>query len=337
MTQFGSVGQKLSKYTREDEAEIWPADDGYHVIDMPEEWLEDYRASRMRGKGESPSSIRDFLGCPLQWMVKRHTAVDVSEPPNIWAVSGSFTHRILEIYYREAPQNRSGQLLWEMFNAGWAEINGRSTDRLGIIDDSLRRDFDYLCSNETYPDAFRGRFYNMIRDALQGLYNMEPYPQNVDVIDVERWSLLVWNGIPIRGKIDRTVSAGMGEVVIEDYKTGKVKGEGDDTIYADHLIAMGIYALSHEDEKDQLVRGVRLLHITHETAIESEITNEKRDEVASVLNAITSDMEYIKESGRIPYVPNAEAQCAYCPIRNACPAWGHDEQTLRSIDPRLVS
>lgn len=329
------ASQKLTKYTREDEESIWPSEDGYAVIDLPREWAEDYRASRARGKGESPSSIRDFLGCPLQWIIKRHVSVDVSEPPNIYAVSGSFTHRILELYYREDPSVRSGQLLWDIFVTGWNELNRRADRSMGVVDDSLIKSYEELLSNQSNQDATRGRFYNMSKDALNGLYQMEPFPQNIDVVDVERWSVLNWNGIRINGKIDRTVNYAPGEVVIEDYKTGKVKGEGDDTIYADHLIAMGIYALSHEQERQQKVRGVRLLHITHKTAIDSEITDEKRGQVADVLNAITSDMEYIKESGRVPYCPDAEAQCAYCPIRDVCPAWGHSEDDLLSIDPRL--
>lgn len=310
---------------------------------LPDEWLVSYREDVERPR-ETPTSIRTFLGCQLRWFLTYYsdlgeqelTGEDLSFPQ----VSGSMFHRVLEVFYSEPRSLRTPELLKRTFHSAWDAIKQRSES--GIIPEWLQAEFNLLEGVQADVERFRSGFYSRCRTLMERTLEVEPDPSEVKIIANEARLGMEWNGIYIRGRIDRIVGEEGGVETLDDWKTGADPNIPDENIHLlqDDFIPMGLYALmrSRQDSVDleepgHLVRLVRVIYLGGPAVYGIKINQDALDDVMALLNDTTRAMLDLATDGEIGMnpqsVPDEEHEgevlpagnCAYCPAAGICPAW----------------
>lgn len=304
-------------------------DDEEHLYEMPESW-----AAVLRDRSywtESPSSIRNFIACPLKWWLERYSPAPEGEPRYPLTV-GSFIHRIPEVFYSEPPEERDEDHFMRVFRNAWDDIVQEAST--GIIPKGLQDEFNFLVENAPNPDAFRGMFFKKSRTCVESLIEIDGDPSEIDVVCNETWCRAEVNGIFINGKIDRIKKDKLGREVIQDYKTGRVPDipeEGPVDYFNDELIAMIMYAYMRALEigggeltDTSSLGALELLYLSANEVVRIKITDELLQDAKHILEEVTADMREVARTGKIritgantPY----QDQCNWCPAQAICPLW----------------
>jgi len=312
------------------------------VVELPQEWVDSFNSAKTRS--ESPSSIVSYLQCPLRWFIDRHAPFERIKSPTRWTVLGTFVHRVLEVFYTEPPQNRTPELLSEIYEYAWELLeSGDTTD--GLIDPSLEEDYRITLRTDRFgAESVKKYMRTRSKEIVEGYLDwFEPDPENVEVVSNETWIRGEINGVRVQGKIDRVVLDENGNEIVEDYKTGKTVGVTEDfdgpRIFEKTLIPAGIYAwLRMEMTRKELlpskVTSVRLLYIGAEPepeSVEVQINDNTIARIKTLIGRITSDMDDMvnkhKEILAIPAetVGERRGYCEYCPVLKHCPAWTNSD------------
>lgn len=242
----------------------------------------------------SPSSINTFIQCPLKFKFSRIDGL--REPPTEATLLGNFVHDILESLYKKPASERTLNTARLLARAVW--------------------DADYAepVTNLIGPhkvNDFRWRAWFCV----ENLWQLEN-PEDVEFAGIEREVKAAIDGVNIRGFIDRFTKDDDGQIVISDYKTGKVPGPGYEN---DKFLQLFIYAALLQEEKVGTVEAVELVFLKGPKRLARPVTQEIIDETRTTLRQIKLQIDERCDAEHFEY--KKTHLCNWCFFKSSCPAW----------------
>jgi putative RecB family exonuclease len=252
----------------------------------------------------SPSKVSSFRDCALAF---RFSAIDrLPEPPSLPAAKGTVVHRALELLHclpgpERTPDAAVGCLA-------------------GAMD-------DVLSSDEYAPLALAGEqreaFHAEAGELVQRYFRLED-PRRIEAIGMELELQAEVGGVVLRGIIDRLELDADGELVVTDYKTGRVPSE---RFEQGRLGGVHFYAYLCEAVFGRRPARVQLLYLAEPVAIVAEPSDQSIRGLERRVGAIWSAVERACE--REDFRPNPGRLCDWCAFKAHCPAFGGDPATAR--------
>ena len=253
----------------------------------------------------SPSKVASFKDCAMAF---RFSAIDhIPEPPTVWAAKGTLVHRALELLYLEAPQDRTVEVALAHLATSTPEIlDSREYVDLTFTDDA-REAFD-LDAQRLVRNAF------LLEDVRQ-----------VRPIGLELRMEAHLGTLKLRGIIDRLELDENGDLIVTDYKTGKVPGVNFEQ---GKLGGVQFYAFLCEQMLGRRPARVQLLYLSEPVAIISEPTEQSLRGLKMRASAIWKAVE--TACIRDDFRPKPSRLCSYCSFQQWCPAFGGDPKMAPS-------
>lgn len=242
----------------------------------------------------SPSRASDFKVCPQLFKFK---AIDRLEtPPTPQQARGTTAHLALQRLFDHPPDERTPDLLYDLFRQAWAELK---------------------------PGEFPELFTNVQEEQAWGMASLEILanyfgvedPRAVEPLDRELDLEEQLSGMVIRGILDRMEEDPDG-LVITDYKTGRAPPER----YAlPAFFALKIYALLIRKRMNRTAAKLRLIYLNGPSVYELAVTDRQLNAMERQLGALWKAIERAITEQRFP--TRRGALCNWCPFQDICPAW----------------
>ncbi|MCU1461025.1 MAG: RecB family exonuclease [Acidimicrobiales bacterium] len=247
----------------------------------------------------SPSKVASFKDCALAF---RFSAIDrLPEPPSPWATRGTLVHRALELLFCEEPERRSID----------TALDCLARARVEMADDP---EFVGLGLDADAEAAFAAEAEGHVRRYFQ----IED-PRAVHPIGLELRLEATVGSLTLRGVIDRLDLDADGELVVTDYKTGKVPGVNYEQ---SRLGGVHFYAFLCEQVLGRRPARVQLLYLQEPVAIIATPTEQSIRGLRQRTEAIWKAVE--TACGRDDFRPRPSRLCDYCNFQAYCPAFGGD-------------
>lgn len=252
-------------------------------------WVEEVLPS-----GLSPSSIDLWLQCPRRFYEEkvrgRHGGVSEA------ALLGTFVHLALEKLMQLPAGERTVAEARKQTLDAWSEFSA-SKDWLG-----------WVASSEVDVTSFRRRAWG----SVCGYFEIEN-PNGVEVLATERFMSAEVGGVPLRGIVDRVDRDVFDDVVIVDYKTGKVPAPW---FRESKFRQLNLYAAMYEVLEGERPDEGRLLFTSFGEVIGTTIDAES---VSGAVDAASTAWVEIGDSfaaGR--WEPKPGPLCGWCPFVGEC-------------------
>lgn len=247
----------------------------------------------------SPSSIGTFKQCPLRY---KYSRIDnLPEPPTEASILGNFVHDIAENLYNEPSENRTELRAKQIASEVWSLYEDRVAAVLQGSAEKIR--------------MFRWNAWWCV----ENLFKMEdPQALSFEGLESELNHTLFADSdtpVAIKGFIDRW-NYEDGEIVIGDYKTGKVPGV---RYREDKFFQLLLYGLVLQEQLKKPIKRIELLYIKNAELLQHIPTDEDIVRVSEDIKAtrraidercITHEFEH--KRGRL---------CDWCNFKPICPAW----------------
>jgi putative RecB family exonuclease len=248
----------------------------------------------------SPSKVSSFKDCALAF---RFSAIDrVPEPPTIWAAKGTLVHRALELLMMEAPQDRT-------LEAGLHHLEQATPE--------------ILCNDEYAELAFASvdeeNDFMADADSLVRKYFQLEDPRHITSVGLELKLEVELGTLRLRGIIDRLEEDADGNLIVTDYKTGKVPRV---QFESSKLGGVHFYAYLCEKVLGRRPAKVQLLYLAEPVRIITEPTEQSIRGLQLRASAIWTAVERACE--REDFRPKPSRLCDWCSYREWCPAFGGD-------------
>ncbi len=258
----------------------------------------------------SPSRISNFRTCPLQF---RFASIEkLPQPPQIHLVKGNFVHRVLELLRGNEPEHRTVEAARKAFDETRAEYEPNARFMaLGLS-----------------PDASEA-FFKDSRDLVNGYYRMEN-PRNAKIIGLELRLDSDFGKFKLGGIIDRLEYNEKNELVVSDYKTGKVP---DARFGANKMDNMHIYASLCLRERGELPKRLRLMYLKSSTPIEVEVTAESNAACEAAAIETFEQIDTSCQSGQ--FATKKSGLCNFCAFKQWCPEFGGDDSLAKIEAPNI--
>lgn len=248
----------------------------------------------------TPSKVSSFKDCALAF---RFSAVDrLPEPPSPWTVKGTVVHRALELlFWREPPARRTLATALSCLREAWSEAEERGDfQALGVDAEA------------------RGMLEEESATLVERYFELED-PVQVRAVGVELSLEARVGRMTLRGVIDRLDVDDRGELVVTDYKTGRVPRLSQEQ---SRLSGVHFYAFLCQEVLGRRPARVQLLYLQDPVAIVATPSDQSikglRQRSAAVWTAIERACRF--EDFR----PKPSALCDYCAYKEWCPAFGGD-------------
>ena len=153
-------------------------------------------------------------------------------------------------------------------------------------------------------------------------WNIEEYFKMEDPTQIEPFGLETWvegpvvGDIEVRGIIDRLVLDDDGNIIVQDYKTGKPHNPRYDE---DKIFPLMIYAELASEEHQKPVSKMELLYLKDGSRREYEPTPENRENMYRIVTETHADMTEACNTGI--FTTNKTKLCDWCDHKVVCPAW----------------
>ena len=262
----------------------------------------------------SPSKVSSFRDCALAF---RFSAIDrLPEPPTVPAAKGTVVHRALELLHCLPNADRTP--------AAAQECLVQAMD-------------DVLSSDEYAPLALaaeqREAFHAEAAELVRRYFGIED-PRTIDAIGMELKLEAEVGGVVLRGIIDRLELGHDGELVVTDYKTGRVPSE---RFEQGRLGGVHFYAYLCEAVLGRRPAKVQLLYLAKPVAIVAEPSDQSIRGLQKKVGAIWSAVERACE--REDFRPNPGRLCDWCSFKAHCPAFGGElpAVAVQPPQPQLLS
>ncbi|HUO49059.1 MAG TPA: PD-(D/E)XK nuclease family protein [Acidimicrobiales bacterium] len=246
----------------------------------------------------SPSKVSSFTDCALAF---RLNAIDrIPEPSSPATAKGTLVHTALErLFWHHEPGRRSAEAAHAELDAAWADL---------VTDP----EFAELALGPDEAEAFVADAHELVANYLR----LED-PDTVDTVGVELSLEAELDGPRLRGIIDRLDIDPDGELVVVDYKTGRVPTERNEQA---RLGGVHFYALLCEAVLGRRPARVRLLYLRGPLSIEAVPTEQtvrgSRRRAGAVWQAIE------RACAAEDFRPKPSALCSWCSFQPLCPAVG---------------
>jgi putative RecB family exonuclease len=257
----------------------------------------------------SPSKVSKFTDCALAF---RFSAIDrLPEPPSPHAVKGTLVHAALERLFWQLPKGtRTREAARRALDDAWATM-------------AALPEVEELDISPAEKEIFVADAWELI----EGYLRLED-PDTVDAAGIELLLEAEIGGVLLRGIIDRLDVTPDGDLVVVDYKTGRVPSELQER---SRLGGVHFYALLCEEVLGVRPALVRLMYLKEPVVIESAPSEQAirglRRRTAAVWKAIERSCE--EEDFR----PKPGPLCAWCSFRELCPVFGGSGA---ATDPTLL-
>jgi putative RecB family exonuclease len=254
----------------------------------------------------SPSKVSSFKDCALAF---RFSAIDrIPEPPTIWAAKGTLVHRALELLYCEPPENRTIDVALDHLMAATPEI-------------LTSREYESLSfASSEDEEAFMVDAERLVRNIFVIERPAEIRPIGLELrMEVQLGTLL------LRGIIDRLALGPNDELIVTDYKSGKVPGFAQEQ---SRLGGVHFYAFLCEKLLGRRPDVVQLIYLTEPISILTEPTAQSIRGMQIKTTAIWTAVE--KACSREDFRPKPSRLCDWCSFQAWCPAFGGDPSAAPS-------
>ena len=248
----------------------------------------------------SPSKVSAFRDCALAF---RFSAIDrLEEPPSPHTTKGTLVHRALErLFWHHEAGDRGAEQARAELHAAWEELEASGElDVLGLDQDERR--------------AFRADAASLV----EGYLRLED-PNGVTPIGIELTLETEVGGPLLRGIIDRLDVTDDGELVVVDYKTGRVPSANQEQ---QRLGGVQFYALLCEQVLGRRPAKVRLMYLREPVCIEADPSDQALAGLRLRTAAIWSAIE--KACAAEDFRPRPSPLCGWCAFKALCPAFGGD-------------
>jgi putative RecB family exonuclease len=242
----------------------------------------------------SPSSINTFLQCPLKF---KFSKIDgLVEPPTEATLMGNFVHSVLEDLYALEPAERTLQAAKQLMRKQWDEVYGEQVAEI-------------VSPNKLNQFRWNSWF------CVENLWKMEDPPSvHLDGIEFELNNSL--QGVQMKGFIDRFNFDEDGDIVVSDYKTGKVPRKEWEN---DKFFQLYIYAALLREAGVGEVKKLQLMYLKAAKMLEKTVEqNELESAIETVVN-VRRSIEKACETESFDY--NKSILCNWCYFKPQCPGW----------------
>ena len=248
----------------------------------------------------SPSKVSTFRDCALAF---RFSAIDrLPEPSSPATAKGTLVHRALErLFWHHDQGDRSARRAHDELAAAWEELR---TDE----------EFSSLAMSPADEQAFVADASSLV----DGYLRLED-PDTVRAVGTELTLEAEVGGLFLRGIVDRLDVTDDGDLVVVDYKTGRVPSERQEQ---QRLGGVQFYALLCEQVLGRRPAKVRLLYLREPLCIEADPSEQALRGLRQRTSAIWSAIERACEAE--DFRPKPSALCGWCAFKPLCPAYGGD-------------
>jgi len=244
--------------------------------------------------------VSSFKDCALAF---RFAYVDrLPEPPSVPASRGTLVHRALEHLMTREPGDRTRE-------AAHADL-ATAIDEL--------RDHPEFAGLGLTPDE-QATFEGEAAELVDRYFQLED-PRMIRPIGIElKMQAALSDDVVIRGIIDRLELDEDGELVVTDYKTGRVPGEQWEQ---KSLQGVHVYALLCQEMLGRRPARVQLLYLSEPASIVATPTEQS---VRGVARRNLAVYEAVRGAcRRDDFRPSPGPRCDWCSFRKYCPAFGGD-------------
>jgi putative RecB family exonuclease len=248
----------------------------------------------------SPSKVSSFKDCALAF---RFSTIDrIPEPPTIWAAKGTLVHRALELLYCEPPERRTIDIALAHLEAATPEVLAN------------REYVDLSFADADEEEAFMVDCERLVRNVF-----VIERPSEIRPIGLELKMAVTLGTLTLRGIIDRLELGPNDELIVTDYKTGKVPGVAQEQ---SRLGGVHFYALLCEKILGRRPDAVQLVYLTEPVSIITEPTAQSIRGMQIKTTAIWTAVE--KACEREDFRPKPSRLCDWCSFQAWCPSFGGD-------------
>ncbi len=258
----------------------------------------------------SPSKVASFKDCALAF---RFSAIDrVPEPPTIWAAKGTLVHRALELLFEHAPHLRTIETALACLTQATPEVLGGPE----------YADLTFATPEEEIA------FHQDSQLLLHKYFQLED-PTRIRPIGLEMKLEVDVGSLRMRGIIDRLDEDEHGNLIVVDYKTGKVPRINFES---SKLGGVHFYAFLCEKVLGRRPTQVQLLYLSEPMRIVTEPTDQSIRGLQIRTGAIWKAVE--KACEREDFRPKPSRLCDWCSYKAWCPAFGGDpsQAPRREVD-----
>ena len=248
----------------------------------------------------SPSKVSAFKDCALAF---RLGAVDkLPEPSSAAATRGSLVHRALqELFGAHEPGHRTPAAARAALAAAWDELQG---------------DPEFVELGLSAEDA--GVFRTEAAALIERYFVLED-PNRVQAIGLELLLEAQLGGLRLRGIIDRLDLDDDGELVVTDYKTGRVPPMSHEQR---RLEGVHFYAFLCEQMLGRRPARVQLLYLSEPVVISTVPSDQSIRGLQRQAEAVWSAVRLACEHE--DFRPRPSTRCSSCGFHAYCPAVGGD-------------
>ena len=252
----------------------------------------------------SPSKVAAFRDCALAF---RFSVIDrVPEPPSPPAARGTLVHRVLELLLALEPADRTVDAALGLLPAAVDEV----------LDGDEYRELPLPDRDAVVAEA---------GGLVQRYFELED-PRAVRPIGLELLLEGELGGVRLRGIIDRLEEDADGNLVVTDYKTGRVPGERYEQ---SKLGGVHFYAYLCEQVLGERPARIQLYYLAEPVAIVAEPSDQSIRGLQTKVRAIWTAVERACE--REDFRPNPGKLCGWCSFQAYCPAMGGDLDLVRTL------
>lgn len=259
----------------------------------------------------SPSKVSTFTDCALAF---RFSAIDrLPEPPSAPATKGTLVHSVLERLFARPPADRT---------------------MAAAVDEDLPAAFAALADDPDYVDLELSDddarvFYESARELVEKYFQLED-PTTISPIGLELSLEVSIDDLRLRGIIDRLELDADGQLVVTDYKTGKVPSELHER---SRLGGVHFYAYLCERLFGVRPAKVQLLYVAEPLAIITTPTEQSTRGLERKVKAVWSAVE--RACDRDDFRPKPSKLCNWCAFQAYCPSFGGEPEAGRAEGERL--
>ncbi len=244
----------------------------------------------------SPSRLLAWLDCPLMYRMRYlDRPRPEPRPPRAHTTVGTVTHLVLRDFWDLEPHARTPEAVEEILSGHWIPAGFRD-------------------------DAQAARWRERTR--WQVLAYLGRLDRDLEPRGVERTVSFTTGSLAFSGRIDR-VDDRDGELVVVDYKTGRVAPDDDD---ARTSLALGLYALGAARVFRRACSRVELHHVPTGTVAAWEHTDESLQRKVGEAESIVTDLRRADAAfaaqgpGAPEFAPRTSMLCGWCDVRAHCSA-----------------
>ncbi len=260
----------------------------------------------------SPSKVASFKDCALAF---RFSAIDrVPEPPTIWTAKGTLVHRALELLFERQPHERTIDAALDCLATATPEVLGNDEYK-----------------DLTFPTPEDEAAFMADSQLLVHKYFRLEDPTKIHPIGLEMKLEVDVGSLRMRGIIDRLDEDEQGNLIVVDYKTGKVPRINHE---ASKLGGVHFYAFLCEKVLGRRPTQVQLLYLAEPLRIVTEPTDQSIRGLQMRTSAIWTAVE--KACEREDFRPKPSRLCDWCSYKAWCPAFGGDPSQAPKRDINLT-